>query len=476
MLDENLPTFLLKPSSDKPKQSSALLFSQHGSEFEPRYAVRHPDPDQHASRNRYAAALSDAYNADVLYAEVLLIPEWTQPAVHSDQRGAGAAVPPPPEPVLPEKFVIQLYNPDQQVTVRHKPASWNSAAAWEFELPQQTFRAPSASALDRSQHDPAGSDVTPRIGFKWKKDSKLSKDLACFLSGKVLNADGSKKKSKEPDITVAIFKALKEVTLYEPNLIRVDVEDAKGLEVVLLLGAVVIRDVYFGPMKEAFNLDAGRKTSTTSPRVTAAVVPGSLAIPVSQSPPPADHDGGRDPRVPPTDPRSQWEIDAETERLRRLAVDEERRRKKREGEQERQLRRMLEAEEREERRRQAEIDQETERLRRLYGAPGPGPARPQRPHQASAASGQYLDPQRRQSALVPHEAAAQQHYYPSTTAWGSYNAGPYMSGGATASQSGPLNPTSGQALRLKNKSSIFSFRRHSDQESSKLTKKRSAVF
>ncbi|RMZ81382.1 hypothetical protein DV738_g2203, partial [Chaetothyriales sp. CBS 135597] len=467
MLDENLPTFLLRPSSDKPRQNLSLLFSQHGSEFEPKYAIRHPDPDQHGSRNRYAVALSDAYNPDILYAEVLLIPEWTQPTVHPDQSRAGAGVPPRPEPILPDKFVIQLYNPDQQVVVRHKPPSWNSAAAWEFQLPQQTFRTPSASALDRSQHDPAGSEITPRIGFKWKKDSKLSKDLVCFLSGKVVNPDESKRKNKEPDITVAIFRALKELTLYEPNLTRVDVEDAKGLEVVLALGAIVIRDVYFGSMKEAFNLNAGRKSSATSPRL-AATVPGSLGV----SPLPSQSlplSGGHDSRVPPTDPRSQWEIDAETARLRRLAEEEERRRKKKEAEEERKLRQMLEEEERaERRRRQAEIDQETERLKRLYGAPPPIPPRP------------YPEAQPGQSALVPIGQAVPHHYYQpssSTPAWTSHNTGggPYMTGAAAASQPGPLNATSSQAQHLKNKSSIFSFRRNSNQEH-KLGKKRSAVF
>ena len=237
----------------------------------------------------------------------MLIPEWTQPSLNAEQIRASGGVPPPPEPVLPTEFVIQLYNPDQQITVKHKPAAWNTAASWEFALPQQTFRAPSASALDRSQHDPAGSDITPRIGFKWKKDSKLSKDLGCFLSGKSLNPDGSKKKNKEPDITVAILKALKEVTLYEPNLVRVDIEDIKGLEVVLLLSAVVIRDVYFGSLKETFNLDGARKSSTTSPR-TAAATMSNLVIPTSQSPTSVSAASGRNPRVPPTDPRSQWKL------------------------------------------------------------------------------------------------------------------------------------------------------------------------
>jgi hypothetical protein len=452
----------LKPSSDKPKQNSTYFFSQHGSDFEPQYALRHPDPDQHASKNRYAAAISDAFNPDVLYAEVLLIPEWTQPSLNVDQTRGNGGVPPPPEPILPTEFVIQLYNPDQQIMVKHKPASWNTAASWEFEMPQQTFRAPSSSALDRGQNDPAASDITPRIGFKWKKDGKLSKDLACFLSGRTVDADGSKKKSKEPDITIAIFKALKEVTLYEPNLVRVDIEDAKGLEVVLLLSIVVIRDVYFGSMKDAFNLpEGGRKASVTSGRPQIPGGSSAMGSP-SQPPPGATAVPGRDPRVPPTDPRSQWDIDAETARLWRQAAEEERRRKKQEEEQERQLRNMLEAEDKEARRKQAEIDRETERLARLYGQP----SLPYRPHSGPAAQ--------RPTSVYDQSAylSSQAPHHQQSTSWGSYNAGPYMSGAAT--QSGFLSPTS-QQHRLKNKSSIFSFRRNSE-DPNKLQKKRSAIF
>jgi hypothetical protein len=61
------------------------------------------------------------------------------------------------------------------------------------------------------------------------------KDLAYLLSGKSTTPDRSKKQNRESDITVAIFRALKKVTLYEPNLQRVKVEDMKGLEVVLYL-------------------------------------------------------------------------------------------------------------------------------------------------------------------------------------------------------------------------------------------------
>jgi len=477
MLDENLPSalrslpsvavltdavpaaFVLKPSSNKPKQNSTFLYSQYGSEFEPSYTLRHLDPDRHASRNRYAAALYDAFNPEVLYAEVLLIPEWTQPSPHADQARMND-VPPPPEPVLPSEFTIQLYNPDQQVLVRHKAATWNTAASWEFEMPQQTFRTPSASALDRGQHDPAASEITPKIGFKWKKDSKLSKDLACFLSGKSTNPDGSKKKNREPDITVAIFKGLKEVTLYEPNLPRVEMEDLKGFEVVLLLGAVVIRDVYFGSLKETFNLmSGGRRLSTTSSITdTSAHVPGTSAKPGTSQ-------GGpmRDPRVPPTDPLSQWEIDVETARLRRQAAEEERNRRRREEGEEKKIRKMLEDEERERRRRQAEVDKETERLRRLYW-------------QEDASARPTLaptDPHQQEYHSDPRLSAYLQTQSPQSS-WGGYAPGPYMSG--AAAQSTFLSPASPQQPKLKQKSSIFSFRRKSDDDPGKIQKKRSSLF
>ncbi|KAL2429108.1 hypothetical protein ABEF95_013259 [Exophiala dermatitidis] len=480
MLDENLPTFLIKPSKEKPKQNSTLFFSQHGAEFEPAYILRHLDPDQYASRNRYAAGLYDAFTPDVLYAEVVLIPEWTQPPPLSEQARLNGAIPPPPEPILPAEFTIQLYNPDQQVTVRHKAATWNTAASWEFEMPQQTFRMPSVSALDRVMNDPVASEITPKIGFKWKKDSKFSKDLACFLSGKNTVIEGSKTKSKEPDITVSIFKSLNEITLYEPNLQRVEIEDLKGLEVVLLLGAVVIRDVYFGSLKETFNITPARKKSTSTSPTTTTIPPQSTLLPEQISSKPAEGMGpsssGRDPRVPPTDPRTQWEIDVETARLRRQAAEEERERRRREEEAERLTKRLLEQEEEEQRRRrQAELDQETERLKQLYGQEDAS-ARPNLPPR---------DPrQQRHHSESRHSAYVQSQHnpYPSApyaNAWGPYPVtgpanGPYMSG--AASQSTFLAPASSSQQNLKQKSSIFSFRRRSEHDANKLQRKKSAVF
>ncbi|OAL27068.1 hypothetical protein AYO20_09876 [Fonsecaea nubica] len=454
--------FVLKPSKDKPKQLSTFLFSQHGADYEPSYTVRHLDPDNHASRNRYAAALYDAFSPEVLYAEVLLIPEWTQPPPLSEQARLNGAIPPPPEPILPSEFVIQLYNPDQQIVVRHKAASFNRSASWEFEMPQQTFRPPSGSALDRTQYDPAASEVTPKIVFKWKKDSKFSKDLACFMSGKSTDIEG-KAKHRDPDITVSIFKALKELTLYEPNLQRVDIEDLKGFEVVLLLGAVVIRDVYFGSLKETFNLNVNKKSNPASPSTGPAILQtDARPQPVSPT---------HEPRVPPTDPRTQWEIEAESARLRRQALEEERQRRRREEEEERLTRQLLEREEKEQRRRkQAEIQQETERLKQMYGREDAS-ARPDLPprdprqhrHHSEAGQSAYLETHQGQHPVAPY-----------VNAWGGYSSGPYMSG--AASQSSFLAPAPALQPQIKPKSSIFNFRRRSDQDTNKLQRKRSAVF
>ncbi|KIW26607.1 uncharacterized protein PV07_06426 [Cladophialophora immunda] len=330
-------------------------------------------------------------------------------------------------------------------------------------MPQQTFRPPSGSALDRTQYDPAASEITPKIVFKWKKDSKFSKDLACFMSGKSTDIEG-KGKHRDPDITVSIFKALKELTLYEPNLQRVDIEDLKGFEVVLLLGAVVIRDVYFGSLKETFNLPVSKKPSPASPSAGNTAILQSDAGPQSVSP-------THGPRVPSTDPRKQWEIEAESARLRRQALEEERQRRRREEEEERLTRQLLEREEKEQRRRkQAEIQQETEWLKHMYGRedasarPDLPPREPrQQRHHSEAGQSAYLQTQQGPYPVAPY-----------VNSWGGYPPGPYMSG--AASQSSFLTPVPTQQPQIKPKSSIFNFRRRSDQDANKLQRKRSAVF
>jgi hypothetical protein len=364
MLDENLPTFFTKPSSDN-KLHSTIFLGQGGHDLKPEYTLRRPDPSLPASKNCYAVALYDSYNPEVLYAEVLVQPEWTQPTLSQAEIRANNGTSPSPVPIVPNSFTIQLYNPDQQVKVRQIAGSWNSSAYWEFEMPQETFRIPSVSALDRSQSDPAASDITPKIAFKWKRDGKLSKDITCVLAGK--STDG--KKSKEPDITIAMYRHGKELTVYEPNMHRVEVEDSKGLEVVLLLSAAVIKDVFFNASRELFNISSpptsrknsgglamvNGRTNTISP-----VASGALPVPASQIPPP-----------PPQPSRhnapTQAEIDAETARLLAIAEEEEKERERENRREEKRIKKMLEAEEKERQRREAEVTEETERLRRQYG-------------------------------------------------------------------------------------------------------------
>ena len=108
----------------------------------------------------------------------------------------------------------------------------------ESQIPQQTFRLPSASSLDYGSSDPAADATTPQIQFMWKRDGR--KDLKCFVTGKSTDAGKKKKGGKEPAIIVAIFQDFKDLTIYEPNLHRVEIEDYKGLEVVLLLSATAI--------------------------------------------------------------------------------------------------------------------------------------------------------------------------------------------------------------------------------------------
>jgi hypothetical protein len=417
---------------------------------------------------------------------VLLIPDWTQPSLSAEAIRLNGGVAPPPEPILPGEFVIQLYNPNQQVKVKQKPGSWGSAPSWEFEMPQQSFRQPSTSSIDMTQNDPAASELTPRIGFKWKKDSKFAKDLACFLSGKTTNADGSKRRNKEPDITVAIFHALKEVTLYEPNLQRVDIEDMKGFEVVLLLSAVVIRDVYFGQTDHAFNIShlPGTASASTSPRPAAAVLGlynGRSTSPVdprkkaSSSPRPIAVVPAlqRDSRIPPTDPRSQWEIDAETARLKKQAENEERERKRKDAAEQKRVKKMLEAEAKEKRRKQAEVDKETERLKKIYGTQNQtAPALPARP-----APNQHhypIMPQQRPPPVFRPQSDPRPG--PPQMRWGPPAPGPYLQvPGGYPSQSGFFgNSVPGAQPKLREKKSFFGFKRENDSQ--KLHKKRSSMF
>ncbi|KAH9879732.1 hypothetical protein IAQ61_001551 [Plenodomus lingam] len=588
MLDENLPTFFLKPSADKLKHHESFYFTQNGSDPEAQYALHHVDPASNAAKNTYAVALFDSHHPDILYGEVLAKPGWSHPTLSQDEIRRNGGLPPPPQPIYPTEFAIQLYNPDLQVLVKQQTSKWSSTVSWEFSIPQITFRMPSNSDLDRVKTDPAADVNTPRIKFAWRKEGRMGKDMTCYMTGKSTDPTGKKaKKSKEPDITVALFSGLREMTIMEPNLYRIEIEDYKGLEVALLLGAAVIRDLFFSDPTEQFHINSSsmRKNSTglrtrksssphegpgiTPPVMTpqpppptaytgpsqyppekAPLQPTSNAALNAQAPPPlySSRNAAKRSSLPPLatnqagdnlppsqapiqplrpmksqpqhqqtkqglqlDPRAQWEIDAETARLKAEveaeAHEQKRReeanrktRRKQEQEEERKTRQFLEQErrqkeqeEKERRRKQAEIDKETERLRKQFGdqsnllRPSPQPQHQRRSEPLIPS--RWQEPQRQPTlrpaplpahpprhqntrpAPVPAQPPRVQFQLPFAQA-------PYLKSNGhrpAASQSSFFNKDSLKPVAMAKKS-FWGLRAQSETNAEKLKKKKSSMF
>ena len=367
MLDENLPTFRLQPSADNP-QHTYLYFTHNGSEPAAEYVLKRPTASE--SRHQYAVGLLDVHYASVIYGEVVVRPEWSQPSLSAAELRAHNGVSPPPIPQTPESFAISLYNPDQSIAVRHHTGGWKGGDSWEFEVPERSFRVPSASEIDKDRGG-AVAELAPKALFRWKRDGRLSKDMTCYMCGRTVGG----KKNKEPDITVALFRAAKTesfVTIYEPNMARVDVEDRKGLEVALILGAEVVRDLYLAPRQDTFN------TGGAPPPVAHATRPNA------QPPPPP----------PPPMASGALGVDTETKRLQDMVAHESRQaRDQRDAEEQQRIRQMLDREENDRRRREAEVERETERLRQQYGVrptppvPNANPSLPPRQNQFYASGG-----------------------------------------------------------------------------------------
>ncbi|CAN9137424.1 unnamed protein product [Alternaria sp. RS040] len=577
MLDENLPTFFLKASTDKLKHHESFYFTQNGSEPEAQYALHHVDPTSNDAKNTYAVALFDSRNPDVLYGEVLAKPGWSHPTLSQEEIRKNGGVPPPPQPIYPTEFAIQMYNPDSRVVVKHSTAKWSSTVSWEFSIPQVTFRTPSNSALDRTMTDPGADVNTPRVNFAWRKEGRLGKDMTCYMTGKSTDPTGKKvKKSKEPDIAVALFSGLKELTIMESNLYRVEIEDYKGLEVALLIGAAVIRDLFFSDLNEQFHINANiRKNSAPlrarkgsspleGPNITAPVMtpqpppppaytPSSSQYPpekvplqsaagagVNAQPPPPSYTSnnntakrsslpplatnqGRSNQPPPQqqrplqpqrpvqqqrpaqpqrptqqrqegprlDPRAQWEIDAETARLK-AQVEAEAREQKRQAEAARKARRrqeeeeerktiqfleqerkQKEREEKERRRKQAEIDKETERLKKQFGdqsnllRPSPQPQR----HSAPLVQGGW---QNQRPSPVPRPAPVPTQPPRMQQTPGIYLQTPVQHRPA-ASQSSFFSNGLPKPV-AKAKKSFWGLRTQSESNAEKLKKKKSSMF
>jgi hypothetical protein len=376
MLDENLPIFYFRKQSDNPL-STILYFAENGSEPTAEYALQKLNPSLPQAKNKYAIALADASAQDIVFAEVLIEPDFQQPTLSAVELRAQGGTPPAPVPIIPESFAVQLYNPDQQVVVRGEKSMWMGKESFEFEIPQQTFRRPSASQIDRQQNDPVTNSITPKIMFRWKRESKFNKDMTCYMTGRSVGG----KKSKEPDITVALYQHGREraITVYQPNLQRVDVEDRKGLEIVLLLSAEVIREIYLSPNRDSFNVNGASPSRRKNSRPVGSPKqdPYTMTSGVGISAP-----GGK--AGSPVTQRPASPQDFETKRLQAVAQQEEREREKREKDEQKRIKQMLEDEERERRKRETEVERETERLRREFGMEGqnygPKPNLPPRPN------------------------------------------------------------------------------------------------
>ncbi|KAI2471435.1 hypothetical protein F4781DRAFT_386896 [Annulohypoxylon bovei var. microspora] len=474
MLDENLPTFYFRHSSNSPLLS-ILYFTQNGSEPAAEYSLQKINPDLPQSKNKYAIALGDAGIQDVIFGEVAIEPELQQPTLSAAEIRQQNGVPPPPVPMIPDGFTIQLYNPEQNVVVKGEKSTWTGKESWEFEMPQQSFRMPSVSKVDREQSNPVASILTPKIMFKWKRDSKFSKDMTCYMTGTSVNG----RKSKDPDITIALYKNAREpsVTVYEPNLQRVDIEDRKGLEVVLLLGAEVIREIYLFPNRDSFNI-AGAPSRRKNSRPTATPAPQSISpthMPMMTSalgnvPPATSTSPITQQPTPPADAR----LEVETKRIQTMMQQEERERERerRDRAEQKRIKRMLEEEERERQRRDAEVAKETERLRKEFGMQGQdfGPP-PHLPPRANAAAGPSMSLQPPIPPPRPVSAEPRPHANGGGSGFGNWFHGLGTSPGMPMMQSGygygnaGAQPQTGQGRR-----------RGGSADAGKVQKKRSTFF
>ncbi|PHH60254.1 hypothetical protein CDD81_1913 [Ophiocordyceps australis] len=271
MLDENLPTYRQLPWADD--GFTLLSLTHKGSEATSEYLLERPPAA--ASPNQYVLGLLDAHHPSVVYAQVLVCPEWTQPSLSAAELRAGPAGQSEQLPMTPDVFTVSLYNPEQSVTVRKRQhRAWGKPDAWEFEVPQCSFRRPTASQVDRELDSAAvargaalaADSLEPKLLFRWRRDGRLSKDMTCYMCGRSVGG----RKSKEPDITVAMLRcggnrasgqSSWRLTIYEPNMARVHVQDGKGLEIIFLLSAEAIRDLYLAPRHNVFNVSGGANKS-----------------------------------------------------------------------------------------------------------------------------------------------------------------------------------------------------------------------
>jgi hypothetical protein len=280
-------------------------------------------------------------------------------------------------------------------------------------------------------------------------------------------------------------------------------EDYKGLEIVLLVSATVIRDIYCGQMKDCFNVgEAPRKNSSGLMRRKSSPLMNFSSTTGGPTQPPRPPSAGKSaalnglygrpvevrPNItssaqrpippPPPDPRTQWEINAETARLRaqaeaeRRAQEQQRREREKADEAEmKRIKRMVEAEEKELRRVQAQIDKETERLRKQYGdqstlLPPPKPPLPDRNSAPGFFQGGWVGGSSSQKPppLPPNRPVNAPQFLQ-----------PYQN--AAASQSSFFHGPSSQTQPvMRPKKSFWGLRVPNEDDQQRLQRKRSSIF
>jgi len=323
--------------------------------------------------NTYSISLSDAPFPDITYGSLSL------PLLPSTAN--------PNELQRPSSFTLQLYSPDSTVTITQKHTALTRNNFWEFSLPKSSFLPPTQSALDASYHPPVSETLT----FRWRKEGMgmlTRSQLKCSL---VAGGD-------EPDTVLAMYSGIGdksgkgELVVYESNFRRVEMQDLKGLEMVMLLSARIVADVWFNGSSALFNTTqrigtgmggpappppyeppAASSSGTFAERFNSQTYPPDKptkpapapVAPTSTTPTPTfttarqqaprQSFAPRQPHVP--KPQAEEKIVDTFEELaaRQRIADEQA-----------EIRRMLAEEERVAARRQAKIDAETERLKRLY--------------------------------------------------------------------------------------------------------------
>ena len=391
-----------------PPTTTKVTFKANGSPVQQLYTLaRDPGP-----ADTYAVSLLDAHFPTIRYSTLTTV---LTPPPASDNGGPL---------LLPRTFTVHLFAPDSSITVElHSPRLGGNH--WDFALPQHSFPPPSQSAVDATYAPP----VVEMLRFRWRKEGGIlsRSQLRCSL---VHNGD-------EPDTVLAMYAGVGdkagrgELVVYESNFRRVEMEDLKGLEMVMLVSARAINDIWFLPTAISFNaalgISNGSGTSANTGNASSASntgIAGNAAAtngrqrgrgmsaplplnphdqhPNSFQPAAAAAAAAAEPKKPAVDLQKQRLQEAEKRRLQeaeKRRVEAERQRAI--EDEQAAIRRMLAEEEARERaRRQALVDAETEHLRRVYASEAAMPRR------ASVPQGRRQQQQQQQQ-----QQQYQQHYH-----------------------------------------------------------------